>query len=106
MPERSTGTEACAPTSTSRASVGGRVSSGGTPAEFSAFKNAFVPRDSRGSSATARGFSGCKDVVLLMTSPFPCLRISSRLSSGRARQHPDRLDAEPDRGDDGERDEE
>ncbi len=45
-----------------------KVSSGGPPAEFNASKNAFVPRESRGSVATSIGLSAC-DVVILLISP-------------------------------------
>src|SRR5205085_10547202 len=81
-PERSTGTAACAPASTSRASGGGRVSSGGPPEEFRTFKNAFTPRERRGSAATSKVFSGCTAVVPFMASPFLGFR-GSGLAGGR-----------------------
>src|SRR5262245_11894207 len=66
MPDRSTGTDACALTSTSRASSGGKDSSGGPPEEFSSFKKAFTPRERRGSVATSNGFSRPIFVVLIV----------------------------------------
>src|SRR6185369_1816209 len=67
MPERSTLTDACAPTSTSRASKGGKASSGGPPAEFNTLRNAFTPRERRGSTATSRGLSDCTFGLLIIS---------------------------------------
>src|SRR5438067_7781828 len=70
IPDRSTGTEAWAFTSTARASRGGKVSSGGPPEAFNICKKAFTPRERRGSTATSNGLSRTTCVVLLMTPPF------------------------------------
>src|SRR5262245_61955201 len=70
IPDRSTGTEACAFASTARASRGGKVSSGGPPEAFSICKNAFTPLGRRGSTATSTVCSRSTCVGLLMTPPF------------------------------------
>src|SRR5882724_982382 len=66
MPEKSTGAEAWALTNTSRASSGGKVSSGGPPDELSTLKNALTPRERRGSTSTSIAFSSAVSSVLIM----------------------------------------
>src|SRR6266849_2700305 len=70
IPDRSTGTEACACASTARASRGGKVSSGGPPDAFSLCKKALTPRERRGSTATSTVCSRSTWVGLLIIPPF------------------------------------